>query len=145
MISESLAPFVRRVVVAQPEDTAVSAARQLRDARVGCLVVVRGRHVVGILTDRDVALRVVADGLDPRRTTVEEVMTRDPFLIEGSDTLQSAVRLMQKHGVRRLPIVDERKSPLGIVTADDLVTSLGAQIAALGEAVAEPADSDDSR
>jgi len=145
LISESLAPFARRVVVAQPGDTAVSAARKLRDSRVGCVVVARARHVIGILTDRDIALRVVADGLDPQRTAVEAIMTRDPFLIDASDTVPSAVRLMQKHGIRRLPIVDGDRSALGIITADDLLAHLGGQIAALGEAVADPADSDDSR
>jgi CBS domain-containing protein len=97
------------------------------------------------LTDRDIALRVVADGLDAQSTTVEEIMTRDPFLLDASDTAQSAVNLMQKHGVRRLPIVDPRAGVLGIITADDLVASLSRQLAAVGEAIADPADTNDSR
>jgi CBS domain-containing protein len=145
MISESLAPFARRVVVAQAADTVASAARKLRDARVGCVVVVRAGRVAGLLTDRDIALRVVADGLDAQSTTVEEIMTRDPFLLDASDTVQSAVNLMQEHGVRRLPIMDPRAGVLGIITADDLVASLSRQLAAVGEAVADPADTNDSR
>jgi CBS domain-containing protein len=145
MISESLAPFVRRVVVAQSSDTIASAARRLRDARVGCLVVVHVDRVTGLLTDRDIALRVVADGLDPVQTTVEEIMTREPFVLNASDTAQTAVNLMQKHGVRRLPIVERGKGVVGILTADDLLTCLSRQLAAIGNAVAEPADADDSR
>jgi CBS domain-containing protein len=145
MISESLAPFARRVVVAQPADTVASAARKLRDARVGCVVVVRAGRVTGLLTDRDIALRVVADALDAQSTTVEEIMTTDPFLLDASDTVQSAVNLMQKHGVRRLPIVEPRAGVLGIITADDLVASLSRQLAAVGQAVEDPADTNDSR
>jgi CBS domain-containing protein len=145
MISESLAPFARRVVVAQSSDTIASAARRLRDARVGCLVVVHADRVTGLLTDRDIALRVVADGLDPAKTTVEEIMTREPFVLNASDTVQTAVNLMQKHGVRRLPIVEQGTGVVGILTADDLVTYLSRQLAAVGDAIAEPADADDSR
>ena len=145
MSSESLAPFVRRVVVAEPGDTVASAARKLRDGRVGCVVVARAGHAIGILTDRDIALRAVAGGLDPELATVQTVMTADPFLLEASDSLESAVHLMQKHGIRRLPIVDDQRMLLGIVTADDIVAHLGDQMASVGGALAEPADSDDSR
>jgi CBS domain-containing protein len=145
VIAESLARFVRPVVIARPTDSVGSAARQLREARVGSVVVVRAERVVGILTDRDIALRVVAEGLDAERTRVEEIMTRDPLVVGASDTLSAAVRIMQEHGVRRLPIVDETGHLLGILTADDLVAELGALLAAIGGVVDDPADSDDSR
>jgi len=145
VIAESLAPFVRPVVVARPTDSVGSAARQLRDERVGSVVVVRATRVVGILTDRDVTLRVVAAGLDPERTPVQDVMTGDPLTLGASDTLHAAVRIMQQHGIRRVPIVDEGGQLLGIITADDLLSQLGGLLAAIGGVVADPADSDDSR
>jgi CBS domain-containing protein len=145
LISESLSPFARRVILAGAADTVVSAARKLRDARVGCIVVVGSGQVIGILTDRDIALRVVAEGLDAEHTSVEQIMTRDPVLLDASATLESAVSLMQKHGIRRLPIVNDSKLLLGILTADDLVAQLGRQLAAMAGMIAEPSDSDDSR
>ncbi len=145
MISDALSPFLRQVVTAEPGETAAVAARKLRDARVGCLVVIRAGRVVGVLTDRDLVVRVVAEGRDPQHITVHDVMTRDPYVVAASNTVQAAVRLMKDHGVRRLPIVNDEHGVIGIVTADDLVAELGALIAAIGSAVSEPTDSDDSR
>jgi CBS domain-containing protein len=145
MISDSLAPFIRPIVTTDPSASSVSAAQKLRQARVGCVVVTRGERIVGILTDRDLALRVVAEGRDATATTVEDVMTADPYVLSSTDTVQAAVRVMQGHGVRRIPIVDEQRAPIGIVTADGLLGELGALIAAVGRAVSEPSDSDESR
>ncbi len=145
MISDSLAPFVRPIIVAAPDDTALAAARQLRDASVGSLVVLREERVVGILTDRDLALRVVAEGRDATTTKVREIMTEDPFVLKGSETVDTAVRTMEKHGIRRLPLVDTSGRVVGIVTADDLLAHLGGLISAVGRTVSNPTDSDESR
>ncbi len=140
-----LSAFLRPVVIATLGESVTSAARRLRDHHVGCLVVTREGRPVGILTDRDIAVRVVAEGRDPTTTPIDDVLTFDPLTLRESDTIDAAARCMQEHGVRRLPIVDDDGTVAGIVTADDLLVQLGRQLHAVGEAIAEPSDSGDSR
>jgi CBS domain-containing protein len=144
-IGETLASYLRPVVVASLGESVASAARRLRDQRVGCVIVTRGDRPIGILTDRDLAMRVVAEARDPSTTRVDEILTYDPLTLRDTDTIEAATRCMREHGIRRLPIVDADGLVRGIVTADDLVVQLGRQLAALGEAIADPADTDDSR
>jgi CBS domain-containing protein len=141
----TLASYLRPVIVASLGESVASAARRLRDQRVGCIVVTRGDRPIGILTDRDLAVRVVAEGRDAATTRVDEVLTYDPITLCDTDTLDAATRCMREHGVRRLPIVNAEGVVRGIVTADDLVMQLGRQLSALGEAIAEPSDAEDSR
>jgi CBS domain-containing protein len=145
MVSESLTRYARAVVTARLDESVADAARLMRDRKVGSVVVTREGRAVGVLTDRDLALRVVAEARDPERTTIEQVVTYDPVTLKESDTIETAVLLMRDRGVRRLPIVDALGAVLGIVTADDLIVRLSGQLAALGEAIEEPADADDSR
>jgi CBS domain-containing protein len=133
------------VVVASLGESAAAVARRLRDRHVGCLVVTREGRPVGIVTDRDLALRVVAEGRDPESTRIDDVVTFDPVMLRESDTVETASRSMQEHGVRRLPIVDDEGRVTGIVTADDLLVALGRQLACVGEAISEPSDTEDSR
>ncbi len=102
----TLSGYLRPVVVASLGESVASAARRLRDARVGCVVVTRADRPIGILTDRDLALRVVAEARDPSVTRVEEILTCDPLTLRDSDTIETAARCMKEHGVRRLPIID---------------------------------------
>jgi CBS domain-containing protein len=140
-----LAAYLRPVVIATLGESVLAAACRLRDHHVGCLVVTREGRPVGILTDRDLVMRVVAEGLDPATTRIDDVLTYDPMTLRESDTIDAVARCMQKHGIRRLPIVDDAGKVAGIVTADDLLVQLGRQLNAVGEAIAEPADSTDSR
>jgi CBS domain-containing protein len=133
------------VAVAALGESVATAARRIRDHHVGCLVVTRGDRPIGILTDRDIAIRVVAEGRDPSTTRIDEILTYDPLTLHDTDTIDSAARSMREHGVRRLPIVDVEGVVRGIVTADDLVVQLSRQLAALGDALAEPSDTEDSR
>jgi CBS domain-containing protein len=140
-----LAAFLRPVVIATLGESVTAAARRLRDHHVGCLVITREGRPVGILTDRDLVMRVLAEGLDPATTRIDDVLTYDPLTLRETDTVDAAARCMQEHGIRRLPIVDETGAVAGIVTADDLLVQLGRQLNAVGEAIAEPADAEDSR
>jgi len=141
----SLSRYRRPVVLAAAEDSAASAARAMRDARVGCVVVTRAARPIGILTDRDLALRVVAEGRDPERTRVSEIVTYDPVVLGDDDQIATAAARIREHGVRRLPIVDAEGRVTGIVTADDLVVLLGRELADLCEGIEESADAGDSR
>ncbi len=141
----TLAAYTRPVVVAALGESARAVAERLRDAHVGCAVVTREGRPVGIVTDRDLALRVVAEGRDAEATRVDQVVTFDPLVLSAGDTLDAASRCMQEHGIRRVPIVDDEGRVAGIVTADDLFVALGRQLARIAEAIAEPSDCEDSR
>lgn len=112
---------VAEVVTVAPDRRLADAAGLLRDKDVGCLVVTDEGHPVGMLTDRDVALTTLAEGVDASAVTVEGVMQRPAITIEASSPLREAVQQMRERGVRRLPIVDEAAKLTGLVTADDLV------------------------
>jgi CBS domain-containing protein len=141
----SLARFRKPVLAITEHETALVAARRMRDEHVGCLVVVRAARPVGILTDRDLVLRVLAEGRDPSRTPVSEVSTLDPIVVDEDSDLATAAARIRKHGVRRVPLVDREGNVSGIVTADDLVIAWGRELADLCEGLAESADSNDTR
>ena len=109
------------VVTCSPEESIAGAARSMERERVGSVVVVDVRgDVVGIVTDRDLALEGLGRELDPR-TPVESIMTRGVVTIPSSADVFEAAELMAKARCRRLPVVDERGYPVGIVTFDDLM------------------------
>ena len=145
MMSTTLTAYLRPVVVATTQESVSTAARRLRDKHVGCVVVTRDGHPIGIVTDRDLAVRVVAEARDPKHTSIGEIVTFDPVTLRDDETIDSAVLRMKESGVRRLPIVDAGGHVVGIVTADDLLIQLGRQLAAVADAVDNAADASESR
>lgn len=141
----SLQRFEREVVTVALEAPVIVAAQRMRDRRVGCVVVSREGRPVGILTDRDLALRVVAAGRDAERTTVAQVVTFEAVSLLNTDTIETALGRMREFGVRRLPIVDEAGRITGIVTADDLLPLLAHELLALGNGIEDNVDSSESR
>ena len=141
----SLGRFCRPVVTARPDELVSVVAQKLRDNRVGCVVLERDGKPYGIVTDRDLALRVVADGLDARTAKAEDVASLDPVVVRDVEGLETAARRMREHGVRRLPVVDERGNIRGIITADDIVRLLGRELGDLSEGFEASADASDSR
>jgi len=141
----SLGRFTRQVITARPDELVSSVAEKLRDHRVGCIVLEREGRPFGILTDRDVAIRVVAAGLDARATKVGDVATLDPVVVRDLEGVETAARRMREYGVRRLPVVDEAGMLRGIITADDLVRVLGRELGDLSEGFDASADSTDAR
>ncbi len=141
----SIERFRRNVVTADESDSVIAIARRLRDEKVGCVVVVREGLPVGILTDRDLAIRVLAEGRDPAKTKVSDVLTYGPTTVDETDELETAVTRMRERGVRRLPIVDAKGRVTGIVTADDVMVLLGRELGAIGEVIEDGADADESR
>jgi len=122
------------------------AARLMREHHVGSLVVVEerdtGKSPIGMLTDRDIAIAVVARDLDPRTLAVGEVMTTDVVSVRDDDSVLDALALMRRRGVRRVPVVTRAGLLVGIVTLDDLLRIVVAQLddlvgAISGELVAE--------
>jgi CBS domain-containing protein len=128
---------IREAMTADPESIAprapVSEAAQLmRSANVGSLPVVEGGRLVGVVTDRDIAVRVVADGHDPNAITVGQVTSAEPVTVEPEHLLEDALRLMARHQVRRLPVVEEGQL-VGIVAQADV--ALEVEDARTGETV----------
>ena len=110
----------------EPSATVVDAARVMKQQDVGPVPVVEnGDRLAGIVTDRDIVLRVVAEGRDPQSTTVGETMSRDLATVDPDQPLDEALRLMARHQIRRLPVCEEDGRLVGIVAQADIATELG--------------------
>jgi CBS domain-containing protein len=120
--------MTKHIVYCVPEDTVEHAASLMREENVGPIPVVEDREskkLIGIITDRDLAVKVVAQGRDSKMTPVEDVMTRNPITCRQDDNVQDALDLMRKHQVRRIPIADENNRILGIIAQADIATRIG--------------------
>lgn len=127
--------FRSNVVTVSPDDTITMAMSLMQQHNIGAVVVVEQREIVGILTDRDVALAVVL-GTATADSTVAETMSRKVVTIWEDQGIFDATQAMQGHRVRRLPIVNRRNELTGMVTFDDLVSLLTKELSNLGEAIA---------
>jgi CBS domain-containing protein len=108
-----------------PTDSAARAAKIMKTENVGSIPVCESRHsrkLVGIVTDRDLALHVVAEARDAAGTLVQDVMTREPFTCNPEDDLQKALDAMQSHQVRRIPVIDKSGQLIGIIAQADIAT-----------------------
>ena len=117
----------------EPSTPIVEAAKLMRDEDVGPVPIVESGRVVGILTDRDIAVRVVAEGKDPQSKTAGEVASKQLVTIDPDQTIDEAARLMAQHQVRRLPVCEEDGRLVGIVAQADV--ALVGQDAQTGEVV----------
>ncbi|MBI4907852.1 MAG: CBS domain-containing protein [Acidobacteria bacterium] len=107
-----------------PRTSVHEAAMRMRDSNLGALAVLDGGRAIGMLTDRDLALRVIAGGMDPNLTVVEEVMTRDVLCCPSDLTVDAAAAIMQERSVRRLLVLDSGNKSAGMLSLDDLATQL---------------------
>ena len=103
----------------EPSDSAADAAKKMASADAGAIVVVDGDELKGILTDRDIVVKAVAEGKDPSDVKVEEICSSDTTTVEPDADIDQAIELMRDNKVRRLPVVDDDK-PVGIVSIGDL-------------------------
>jgi CBS domain-containing protein len=112
----------RDVCVAQVDETIQDAAQRMHDLDVGSLVVLDAeKKPIGILTDRDVALRIVCDAKDPKTTMVNDIMTSHPVTIPMTTSNEDALKRMRVLGVRRLIVADNEGRLAGIVALDDII------------------------
>src|SRR4030042_495661 len=108
-----------------PDDSVTKAADLMKSGNVGSIPVVQNeqtRKLVGIVTDRDLALKIIAEGRDAKSTKVEAVMTRNVVTCRGEDDLQKALDAMSEHQLRRIPVVDKEGKILGIIAQADVAT-----------------------
>jgi CBS domain-containing protein len=116
--------------------TLVDAAREMRDGDVGALIVVDGGSVAGVVTDRDIVVRAIADGRDPGSTRVSDVATTSPVTLTVDQTVDDAIRVMREQDVRRIPVVQDGR-PAGIVSLGDLAIERDTD-SALADIASEP-------
>jgi CBS domain-containing protein len=105
-------------VTATSELTVAQAARLMKEKRIGALLVLDGARLAGIFTERDALFRVIAEGRDPEKTRLAEVMTANPRTITADRPFGHALHLMHEGGFRHVPVVDQDR-PLGVVSARD--------------------------
>jgi CBS domain-containing protein len=101
------------------------AAKMMKDEDVGLAPIVEGDKLVGTLTDRDIAVRVVAEGRDPESTSVSDVASKNIVTVEPQQNLDEALNLMAQHQVRRLPVVDDGGRLVGVVSQGDVAKMAG--------------------
>ena len=112
-------------VYALPDDTVEKVAQLMKKEDIGPVPVVddgQNKRLVGIVTDRDLALKVVAEGRDPQTTKVEEVMTRKLITCRPDDDVESAMKAMAQYQLRRIPVVDDANRLVGIISQADVAT-----------------------
>lgn len=131
-LSEIATPIV---VTASPETTSAQAARLMRQHHVGSLIVVdqtaASGKPLGILTDRDLVLAVMAEELDPALFTVGDVMSTDLVTADGGCDVRDAVRLLCEHRLRRLIVLDDAGRVVGVAALEDLLEALSAEFGEL--------------
>jgi CBS domain-containing protein len=116
---------IREVMTSKPcsidaDKTVAYAAKMMRDENVGLAPIVEGDRLVGTVTDRDITIRVVAEGRDPESTSVQEIASTDLVTVDPEQDLDEALRLMASNQVRRLPVVEEDGRLVGVVAQADV-------------------------
>jgi len=112
--------MTRRVVFLPGETTLDEAAQVMRDQSIGDVVVTHGPTMAGLVTDRDIVVRAVAEGLPVATTTLESIASRELIMVEQSATVEEAVHAMRDRGVRRLLVCDADRKLVGIISMSDV-------------------------
>lgn len=128
-----------RLDVVSPSETLVDAAKKMRDDDVGSLPVVEDAKLIGIITDRDIVVRSIAEGADPRAATVREAASGDIVHCRADQSLEDASKIMAAAKIRRLPVIDDDRRLVGIVALGDLARAgIPTQTAEALEEISEP-------
>ena len=124
----------RNVVTVREMDELTSAAQLMREKHIGYLVVVKPNVVdgtvtpIGVITDRDIVIAVVAREINPRSLTVGDVMTRQPAVVDEESSLSTALQLMRRIGVRRMPVIGRGGMLVGVLSLDDVLDALAGEM-----------------
>jgi CBS domain-containing protein len=108
-----------RLVTMDGTDTLTAAAQEMRDSAIGDVIVTNGDAVIGIVTDRDITVRGVADGMDVTTATLSQILSQDVVTVTQYDDAVAAADLMRTYGVRRLPVIEEGRL-IGLISLGDL-------------------------
>jgi len=119
--------MTKNIIFCLPDDTVIKAARMMRDSNIGSIPIVdneENRKLMGIITDRDLAIRVVGEGGDVKTIKVKEVMTKNMVTCHAMDDTKKALDLMADHQLRRIPVIDDNLRVVGIIAQADIATRL---------------------
>ncbi len=125
----------RPVYTLLPDAPCREAAQLLRDAGVGCVVVAEDGRPLGIVTDRDLVVRVMAAGRDPEKTPLRDVMSGEPVFLANERSVDQVFATMRQQHVRRVPVVDAHGRLEGVIALDDLLPLLADQLGDLADAI----------
>lgn len=118
--------MTKDLVYSSPTDTVADVAQLMKKEDIGPVLIVsdkdNGKRLVGIVTDRDLAIKVVGEGRDPKKTKVEEVMTEKIITCRMDDDVQNAMKAMAQYQLRRIPVVDNAGMLVGIISQADVAT-----------------------
>jgi CBS domain-containing protein len=112
------------VVYLPSETTLAEAARTMREQDIGDVVVADGPSLTGLVTDRDIVVRAVAERFDPASTTIGEIVSKDLVTVRPDDSIQAAALLMRDNAIRRVLVCDDEKGLVGIVSIGDLAEQI---------------------
>jgi CBS domain-containing protein len=137
-----MAQMIREVMSSRPitvEDSATvfDAARAMRDEDIGVVIVVNHGSIRGVLTDRDVVVRAIAAGRDPKSIKVGEIVSEDVATVTHDEPVDKVVSLMREKAIRRVPVVDGGR-PVGVVSLGDLAVERDSKSALADISAAEP-------
>ena len=139
----------RDVVIADRSDSILNAVRLMRKYHVGDVVVVEEkeghRRPIGILTDRDIVVELLAAGVDLDALTISDAMSFDLLTLRESDDLLDSIERMQRRGVRRAPVVDDRDALVGILTVDDIIDLISEQLRGVTKLIGRERSSEERR
>jgi CBS domain-containing protein len=126
------------VVYLPSETTLAEAARTMREQDIGDVVVADGAALTGLVTDRDIVVRAVAERFDPASTTIGEIVSKDLVTVRPDDSVQAAALLMRDNAVRRVLVCDDEKGLVGIVSIGDLAEQIDPESVLGGISKASP-------
>ena len=114
--------------IAEPGEVLTHAAKKMRTQDIGALPVIENGELVGMITDRDIAIRAVGDNKDPAVVKVREIMSDECFWCDENESLEDAVRIMEQQKVRRLPVMGADKAVVGMVSIEDVAAHAPASL-----------------
>ena len=118
--------MTKELVYSSPGDRVSDVAQLMKNEDIGPVLIVDdshdGKRLVGIVTDRDLAIKVVGEGRDPQNTRVEDVMTKKVITCRADDDVQNAMKAMAQYQLRRIPVVDDNNRLVGIISQADVAT-----------------------
>jgi CBS domain-containing protein len=114
----------RPVVTLPPEATCAEAATLMRDENIGAVVIAESGRPLGMVTDRDLVIRVIADGMEAGKTQLRDVMSGEPIFLGGERSIEQVIAAMGSLAIRRVPVVDEAGLLCGLVSMDDMLILL---------------------
>lgn len=126
----SLIQLARRpAIVAKNDDSVLCAVRKMDEQNIGAIAVMKGEFLIGIFTERDLMKRIVIQGLNPETTTVEQVMTPNPFTLNINRSLREAFSYMTQNHLRHIPIIDNEGQLAGMLSIRHLMQMMAEQLA----------------